>query len=174
MELVVEGLVWQEFFVVSGRETDWMARVLTTPFNDPARLWPKRVHLYAPRHRECDGAGLDCRSSNRRRYPPARQQRGRFCAPLPQWQKSLTSSTHGFPHCYSAATTTEHLRYFDYWLKGVDNGAMNDPPVRVQVRTGNGAHYMLQAAEWPLPQTQYLRWYLDAQPSDWKGDGRPQ
>ncbi len=64
------------------------------------------------------------------------------------------------------------MRYFDYWLKGIDNGVMDEPPVRVQVRTGNGAHFVLNESEWPIARTQYRRWYLDARPSDWQKDGR--
>ena len=49
---------------------------------------------------------------------------------------------------------------------------MDDAPVHVQVRTGNGAHYVLDEDEWPIARTTYRRWYLDATPSDWDGDGR--
>ena len=76
-----------------------------------------------------------------------------------------------FPDCYSPATITDHIRFFDYWLKGIDNGAMDDAPVRVQVRTGGGAHLLLEEAEWPIARTEYRRWYLDAAGSDWQGDG---
>jgi hypothetical protein len=77
-----------------------------------------------------------------------------------------------FPHSYTESTIAEHMRFFNHWLKGEDNGAMEGAPVRVQVRTGNGGHYVLEEAEWPLQRTTYRRWYLDAIPSDWKGDGR--
>jgi hypothetical protein len=56
-------------------------------------------------------------------------------------------------------------------LKGVDNGVMDEAPVRVQVRTGNGASYLCEENEWPIARTEYRRWYLDARPSDWAGDG---
>src|SRR5260370_5445117 len=77
-----------------------------------------------------------------------------------------------FPHSYKASTIAEHMRFFDHWLKGLDNGAMDGAPVRVQVRTGNGAHYVSEEAEWPIARTTYRRWYLDATPSDWPGDRR--
>jgi len=60
------------------------------------------------------------------------------------------------------------MRYFDYWLKGVTNGVMDEAPVRVQVRTGNGAHFVLNESEWPIARTRYRLWYLDARPSDWQ------
>src|SRR5260221_7685546 len=49
-----------------------------------------------------------------------------------------------FPDCYSSKSIAEHMRYFDYWLKGADNWTKQEPPVRVQVRTGNGAHFVLK------------------------------
>jgi uncharacterized protein len=64
------------------------------------------------------------------------------------------------------------MRFFDHWLKGADNGAMDGALVRVQLRTGNGGHYVSAEAEWPIARTTYRRWYLDASPSDWAGDGR--
>ena len=63
------------------------------------------------------------------------------------------------------------MRYFDYWLKNQDNGAMDGAPVRIQLRTGGGAHYILEEQEWPIARTVYRRWYLDAHPSTWKGKG---
>ena len=77
-----------------------------------------------------------------------------------------------FPYSYKRSTIAEHMGFFDHWLKGVDNGAMDGPPVRVQVRTGAGAHFVLEEAEWPIARTAYRRWYLDASPSDWTGDAR--
>lgn len=31
-------------------------------------------------------------------------------------------------------TAAEHLRWFDHWLKGVDTGVMDEPPIRYQRR----------------------------------------
>ncbi|RFA18834.1 CocE/NonD family hydrolase [Subtercola boreus] len=75
-----------------------------------------------------------------------------------------------FPHSYKNSTIDDHERFFDHFLKGTDNGVMEGAPVRVQVRTGNGAHLMLEENEWPIARTTYPRWYLDAAASDWSGD----
>ena len=56
------------------------------------------------------------------------------------------------------------LRWFDYWLKGVDTGILKDPPVRVYLM---GAERWLESNTWPLPGAQYLTYYLRA------GRGRP-
>ena len=75
-----------------------------------------------------------------------------------------------FTRAYAKATVAEHRAFFDHWLKGVDNGIMDSPPVRLEIRTGNGASYMQEEAEWPVARTQYVRWNLDASPADWPGD----
>ena len=36
--------------------------------------------------------------------------------------------------------TAFHLRWFDHWLKGVDNGVDREPPVRIYVMGGGDAH----------------------------------
>ena len=57
-----------------------------------------------------------------------------------------------------------HLRWFDYWLKGIDTGIVEEPPVRVYLM---GAERWLEADTWPLPNTQYVPYYLRV------GEGRP-
>jgi uncharacterized protein len=49
------------------------------------------------------------------------------------------------------------LRWFDYWLKGVENGVMEEPPVRIFVM---GDNRWRSENEWPLARTQYKRFYL--------------
>lgn len=51
------------------------------------------------------------------------------------------------------------LRWFDYWLKGIDTGIMQEPPVRVYLM---GAERWLEAESWPLPGTHYATYYLRA------------
>jgi uncharacterized protein len=53
----------------------------------------------------------------------------------------------------------ESLRWFDYWLKGVETGVMDEPPVRVFIPpTGEWK----TATEWPLPETRWTPFYLHA------------
>ena len=66
----------------------------------------------------------------------------------------------------------EHRAFFDYYLKGKQNDIPNMPPVRLFIPTGNGAGYHRYADDWPVPGTNYTKWYLDATPSDWEGDGQ--
>ena len=51
----------------------------------------------------------------------------------------------------------EHVRWFDYWLKGIDNGITSEPPVNVFVM---GANRWRKASDWPIPGTEYTPYYL--------------
>ena len=53
--------------------------------------------------------------------------------------------------------TAVQLRWFDYWLKGVDNGVMAEPPVRIFVM---GTNAWVSENEWPMARTQRTRYYL--------------
>ncbi len=51
----------------------------------------------------------------------------------------------------------ESLRWFDYWLKGVENGIMEEPPIALFV---DGTSEWKAATEWPLPETRWTPFYL--------------
>jgi len=51
----------------------------------------------------------------------------------------------------------ESLRWFDYWLKGIDNGIMEEPTVRAFVM-GTGEWKV--SDEWPLRETKWTPFYL--------------
>ena len=50
-------------------------------------------------------------------------------------------------------------RWFDYYLKGIDNGVMDDPPVWVFVM---GPNKWYAEKDWPLPQTRFTSYYLSS------------
>jgi predicted acyl esterase len=152
-------------------ETDWMARVLATPFND--------INAYGPR------GSIFMRPDMSKATAPVwivGPQVGAIIHQLGSSETYIRSTAAKarkfdftdawFPGSYSKKSIAEHIRYFDYWLKGNDNGVMEEAPVRVQVRTGNGAHFVLHEHEWPIARTQYRRWYLDARPAEWQNDDR--
>ncbi len=79
-------------------------------------------------------------------------------------------------HCQSETGTKEHtvvggrdvgdarfeyytlyLRWFDHWLKGVDNGMEKMPKVQLYVM---GRNTWRGEQEWPLARTQYTKYYL--------------
>ena len=53
-----------------------------------------------------------------------------------------------------------HLRWFDYWLKGINNGIMDEPPVKIFVM---GDDVWREENEWPLARTQYVNHYLHSE-----------
>ena len=49
------------------------------------------------------------------------------------------------------------LRWFDHWLKGVDTGILDEPPVKIFVM---GVNRWRDEQEWPLARTRYTPYYL--------------
>ena len=68
--------------------------------------------------------------------------------------------THYHPF-YSEDGRRDQLRFFDKWLKGIENGVMDEPPVKLAIRTGNDAYAFRHENEWPLARTQWTKYYLD-------------
>ncbi|MGQ9823990.1 MAG: CocE/NonD family hydrolase C-terminal non-catalytic domain-containing protein [Desulfotomaculales bacterium] len=52
----------------------------------------------------------------------------------------------------------EVLRWYNYWLKGIDTGILEEPRVKIWTMGANRWRY---ADDWPLPQTKWTRLYLD-------------
>ena len=81
--------------------------------------------------------------------------------------------SHAFPHNALPGPAIgffqEMLRWWDYWLKGIDNGIMHEPPMRVwmedylppaplyEYRPGR----WVAEDEWPSPRIRPERWYLN-------------
>lgn len=153
------------------RETNWMERALATPFNDTAAYGPRGAIFMRPDLSRATapvwivgpqvGAIIHQLGSSET-----------FIHSTAATAKRFDFTDAWFPGSYTGSTTAGHMRWFDYWLKGEANGVLDDAPVRVQVRTGNGAHAVLQEQDWPIARTVYRRWYLDARLSTWQGDDR--
>ncbi len=64
----------------------------------------------------------------------------------------------------------DYLRWFDHWLKGVDNGIDTEPLVSIFVM---GKNTWLHGDKYPLPQTRFEKWYLTSggKANTSKGDG---
>jgi uncharacterized protein len=88
----------------------------------------------------------------------------------PSPNKKLDFWEDWFQKAYASESVAQHKAFFDHWLKGIENGVMDTPPVRLEIRTGNGASFIQEENEWPIARTDYTRWYLDASASDWSGD----
>ncbi len=81
-------------------------------------------------------------------------------SPLKAKKLRLHSGTHIHPF-HSEDGRCDQLRWFDYWLKGIDNGVLREPPVKLQIRKGGAGNYeWRQEREWPLRRTRWTRFYL--------------
>jgi uncharacterized protein len=62
------------------------------------------------------------------------------------------------------------LRWFDFWLKGIDNGILSEPPIKIFVMGSNRWRY---EQEWPLARTKYTPYYLHSRggANSLNGDG---
>ena len=53
--------------------------------------------------------------------------------------------------------TPLHLQWFDYWLKGIENGITDEAPVKI---FRMGENKWRDEQEWPLARTQFTNYYL--------------
>jgi putative CocE/NonD family hydrolase len=61
--------------------------------------------------------------------------------------------------------SVEQLRWFDYWLKGIDNGIMDEDPIHYAVMNGPGDWSWASTDSWPLPEARDSRYYFAEGPS---------
>jgi putative CocE/NonD family hydrolase len=63
------------------------------------------------------------------------------------------------------------LRWYDYWLKGIDNGLASEPPVKLYVM---GRNEWVYENEYPLARTEYKPFYFASRgaANSSRGDGR--
>src|SRR5215510_15217105 len=81
-------------------------------------------------------------------------------AATPHKKLRIHAGTHVHPF-YSEDGRRDQLRFFDYWLKGIDNGVMDEPPVKLAIRKGRDETEWRTENEWPLARTQWTKFYLD-------------
>ena len=65
-----------------------------------------------------------------------------------------------YPPMQSRPWIEEHdkmFRWYDYWIKGIDNGVMDEPPVSVHVE---GSHETSAGNQYPTKDTEYRSLYL--------------
>jgi len=60
------------------------------------------------------------------------------------------------PHAFIDLHDTQ-LRWFDYWLKGIDSGIFAEPPIRLFIM---GTNQWRDESEWPLARTRYTPYFL--------------
>ena len=69
------------------------------------------------------------------------------------------------PWNHGQAGDPEALRWLDHWLKDIDNGVIDEPPVHYATSEPSGAQTWSSAPRLPLPEAQPRSLYLSAAPS---------
>ena len=81
-------------------------------------------------------------------------------AASPHKKLRIHNGSHVHPF-YTEEGKRDQLRFFDYWLKGIDNGVMDEPPVKLAIRKGRDEIEWRHEHEWPLARTQWTKFYFD-------------
>lgn len=86
---------------------------------------------------------------------------GYMCAASRHKKLRIHTGTHFHPF-HSEEGRMDQLRWLDYWLKGLDTGIMDDPPVKLEIRTGGSTqpYAFRYEHEWPLARTQWTKLHL--------------
>ena len=91
------------------------------------------------------------------RTPQARQSK----LIVGPWPHSLSTSPKTGDIDFGANSMFDlealEMRWFDYWLKGVDNGIVDEPPLKLFIM---GTNEWRDEAEWPLERTDWQKWHL--------------
>lgn len=91
----------------------------------------------------------------------------------------LTGPAHQERPYHAGYVHNEMLKWYDYWLKGIDTGVMDEPAVRYYV---TGENKWRHAENWPVPETRWTPFYLDSwerlrptpiDPNSWEGSREP-
>lgn len=150
--------------LVSGPETltddelaenrvDFVGQVLAHPLDDEFHRgrspdWSKiTVPLLSASN--WGGQGLHPRGNFEGFTQPASEQRWLEVHGLEHWT-----------HFYTDYGRELQLRFFDYFLRGIENGWDLQPPVQLQIRHLD-KFVERHETEWPLARTQWTKFYLD-------------
>lgn len=63
-------------------------------------------------------------------------------------------------HFYTDYGLNLQKRFFDFFLKGIDNGWDKEPPVLLNIRYPGERFVLRKECEWPLARTQWTKFYL--------------
>jgi len=71
-----------------------------------------------------------------------------------------------FESFYLSQYISVQKEFFDHYLKGIDNGWKSRKPIELEIRRPDGFEVRQETA-WPLPETQWTKFYLDASSQSW-------
>lgn len=150
---------------VLGKELAYWAQWMAHPV--PDRYWadamfsPKLKNIGIPVFHQSgwfDGDGVGTKLNY---LAVAASGRGNQKLTVGPWDHTDTASRLVNNRDYGAEADVdlqrEYLRWFDHWLKGIENGVMQEPRVSLFLM---GENRWLHGDSYPLPQTQYQKLYL--------------
>ncbi|HEX2216798.1 MAG TPA: CocE/NonD family hydrolase [Xanthobacteraceae bacterium] len=133
--------------------TDLEADVLSHPLDDDfytsrSPQWEKVVTPFLSAN-NWGGQGLHPRGNNEGFLRAASKQKWLECHGLGHW-----------PHFYTDYGRELQKRFFDYFLKGEQNGWDKQPKVQLNIRYPGEKFVIRHENEWPLARTQWTKFYL--------------
>jgi uncharacterized protein len=133
----------------------WAKRDMTWQYN---KIEVPAFHLVGWFDRFCVNTVRNYLGILERGGPKARQNQKLVLGPWPHGVPVVDASgDQHFGPQGSVDVRALMVRWYDYWLKGIDNGIMREPPVRLFTL---GENAWRDEQEWPLARTQFTAYYL--------------
>jgi len=85
----------------------------------------------------------------------------------PSWHEMITPLI-GYEPDYNEILDfhwAEMIRWYDYWLKDIDNGIMNEPPINYYTIGAQKEEAWRTSNQWPIPSASNIPYYLQVGPS---------
>jgi putative CocE/NonD family hydrolase len=158
---------WKDWLAHPTYDEYWAALDVSAHWRDfavPALNLGGWYDLYA------DNTFLNYNGISQHGQGPARQSK----LIVGPWPHALSASPRTGDVDYGAPSQLDlesiELRWFDYWLKGIANGILEEPPLRLFIM---GRNEWRDEREWPLARTDWQMWYFHSggQANTLLGDG---
>jgi putative CocE/NonD family hydrolase len=164
---------------VLGKENPYWRKWIAHPDNDPyweqANFLDRLENVRIPVFHQSgwfdgDGIGTKLNYLKMRSYNHANQKL--TLGPWGHTDKAMRRfGAHDFGPAAVIDLPRDYLRWFDYWLKGIDNGITREPLVSIFAM---GSNRWLHGDVYPLPETRFEKWYLSGagKANTSSGDGK--
>ncbi|MFN2241526.1 MAG: CocE/NonD family hydrolase C-terminal non-catalytic domain-containing protein, partial [Anaerolineae bacterium] len=138
---------------LAANKADWTGQILAHPLDDEyyrqrSPDWSK-ITVPILTASNWGGQGLHPRGNYEGFTQPASEQKWLEVHGLEHWT-----------HFYTDYGRELQLRFFDYFLKGIDNNWDEQPPVQLQIRHVDKFVERYED-EWPIARTEWTKFYLD-------------
>ena len=130
-----------------------------TPMTDGRRFW-ELISLY-PMLENINKSGIPACLTNGWFDPLARENFLLYCNLKVPKRLIVRPTDHGQEDTpgHDVDYAAEAHRWFDYWLKGIDNGIMTEPPIHYYLMGEDKPHVWRTAGVWPTKNQTVKRYY---------------